>query len=237
MKRMWSTGITAYWLVAGLKGMIVRAAINYSAAPRFSARGGGWIAKFVPIYSVWISSGDLPVRKDQEQIISNRAGVNFQSPLNEFVISSASRLVSGMLEAEVEEFLSGCSQLADDCGKPRVVRNGYLPERKVRTALGKVPVKIPRVRDRLKAIDETQRIKFNSRIISPYQRRTNIRGQLLAKFLTELNRGDFAEAAALMLGTKRELVTPAIVSRLQHILSGSTGASHHHSTVNILHFI
>jgi hypothetical protein len=128
-----------------------------------------------------------------------------------------------MLEAEVEEFISGYAQLADAQGKPRVVRNGYLPERKVRTALGKVPVKIPRVRDRLKADGDCPRIKFNSKIISPYQRRTSARGQFLGRFLTELNRGDLAEAAAVMLGTKREFVTPAIVSRLQESLKTMSG--------------
>jgi hypothetical protein len=121
----------------------------------------------------------------------------------------------------VEEFLSLHAQLADEHGKPRIVRNGYLPIRQVRTALGKVPVKIPRVRDRLK-VPESQRIKFSSKIISPYQRRTNCRGQFVNQFLTELGKGDLVEAAAALLGTKQNVVTPAIVNRL----SKTAGASH-----------
>jgi transposase-like protein len=128
-----------------------------------------------------------------------------------------------MLEAEVEEFLLNHAQLADDTGKPRVVRNGYLPERKVKTALGKVPVKIPRVRDRAK-VAGLERIRFNSKIISPYQRRTNARGHFINRFLTELSRGDVVEAAAVLLGSKRQMVTPAIVNKLKDAYQTGTGA-------------
>lgn len=144
----------------------------------------------------------------------DRQWTELQSPLSDFVIRSASRLVSQILEAEVEEFLSTHSQLADENGKPRVVRNGYLPIRHVRTALGKVPVKIPRVRDRRK-VPEAERIKFSSKVISPYQRRTNCRGQFINQFLTELGKGDLVEAAAALLGSKQNVATPAIVSRLR----------------------
>ncbi|PWT97707.1 MAG: hypothetical protein C5B53_07665 [Candidatus Melainabacteria bacterium] len=145
---------------------------------------------------------------------NERPGSEFQSPLTEFVIRSASRLVSQILEAEVEEFLSSHAQLSDEKGKPRVVRNGYLPIRQVRTALGKVPVRIPRVRDRSKG-PVSERIKFSSKIISPYQRRTNCRGHFINQFLTELGKGDLVEAAAALLGSRQSAVTPAIVSRLK----------------------
>src|SRR5271170_6118287 len=88
---------------------------------------------------------------------------SFESPLAEFVVGSASKLVSCLLEAEVKEFVAELSDLKGEDGKPRVVRNGYLPERKVRTPLGRIPVKIPRVRDRLKS-SNVQRIKFNSKL-------------------------------------------------------------------------
>jgi hypothetical protein len=41
---------------------------------------------------------------------------------------------------EVSETLSN--------GKPRVVRNGYLPEREILTGLSQVNVRVPRVRSR-----------------------------------------------------------------------------------------
>ena len=45
--------------------------------------------------------------------------------------------------------------------KPRIVRNGYLPERKITTGIGLVDVKLPRVRDRN---DSKDKINFTSNI-------------------------------------------------------------------------
>ncbi len=165
----------------------------------------------------------------------NMQPVNGTSPLNDFVIGSAAQLVSRLLEAEVEEFLSKHSQLADDTGKPRMVRNGYLPERKLKTALGRVPVKIPRVRDRLKTAG-SDKIRFNSKIIVPYQRRTNSGGQLTQQFLTELSKGDLVEAAAILLGPKRQFVTPTIANKLKEgrpmpALGGQPSRQKHFSRV------
>lgn len=151
------------------------------------------------------------------------------SPLADIVIGSASQLVSRLLEAEVEEFVSNYAQLSDSEGKPRVVRNGYLPERKVKTALGRVPVRIPRVRDRLKNAG-ADRIKFNSKIIAPYQRRTSVRGQFVHRFLSQLSKADFVEAAAILLGTKRQFVTPAIADKLKNSLRFCLSQPHNFAT-------
>jgi len=147
---------------------------------------------------------------------TTKPGVSFQSPLTEYVIGSASQLVSRFLEAEVEEFLSGHANLTDENGKPRIVRNGYLPERKVRTSLGKVPVKIPRVRDRLQVASD-QKIKFCSKIISPYQRRTSSDENLVPRFLTEMISGDYMEATAAVLGSRVTTVDTPIIERLIEI--------------------
>ncbi len=147
---------------------------------------------------------------------TTKPSISFQSPLNEYVIGSASELVSRFLEAEVEEFLSGHANLTDENGKPRIVRNGYLPERKVRTSLGKVPVKIPRVRDRLQVASD-QKIKFSSKIISPYQRRTSNDENLVPRFLTEMISGDYVEATAAVLGSRVTTVDTHIIERLIEI--------------------
>ena len=52
-------------------------------------------------------------------------------------------------------------------GKRAVVRNGHLPERSIQTGLGEVPVKVPKVRDR-----SGGGIKFNSKLVPPYLKRT-----------------------------------------------------------------
>lgn len=48
-------------------------------------------------------------------------------------------------------------------GRRAVVRNGYLPEREIVTAVGPVPVQVLKVRDR-----SGSGIKFNSTIVPPY---------------------------------------------------------------------
>ena len=52
------------------------------------------------------------------------------------------------VRAEVSEFMAGHAHLLDDAGRQRLVRHGFLPEREVMTGIGKVPVQVPRVRDR-----------------------------------------------------------------------------------------
>lgn len=138
---------------------------------------------------------------------------SFESPLAEFVIGSASKLVSSLLEAEVEGFVAELSYLKDQNGKPRIVRNGYLPERKVKTPLGRIPVKVPRVRDRLKSAN-TQRIKFSSKLISPYQRRLHVAENSVSRYLTQFVSGDWVEATAVVLGNRIASAAPEICGKL-----------------------
>ena len=59
-------------------------------------------------------------------------------------------------------------------GKQAVVRNGYLPERTIQTGLGDIPVKVPKVRDR-----SGEGIRFNSRLVPPYLKRTKAMEELI----------------------------------------------------------
>ena len=51
------------------------------------------------------------------------------------------------IEEEVSEWLETHQQLAAD-GRRQVVRNGFMPQRKIVTGLGEIAVKQPRVYDR-----------------------------------------------------------------------------------------
>ena len=53
--------------------------------------------------------------------------------------------MAGAIEQEVTDYLRERADLRDGAGRQLVVRNGYLPERRVQTGLGDVPVKKPRV--------------------------------------------------------------------------------------------
>jgi len=50
--------------------------------------------------------------------------------------------------AVVASFLAQHSEERLENGRQRVVRQGHLPERKVVTGIGAIPVKVPRSRDR-----------------------------------------------------------------------------------------
>ena len=89
-----------------------------------------------------------------------------EDALGELLKEGARQLLAQAIEAEVAELLI---QYADQTvnGKRAVVRNGYLPERSIQTGLGEVPVKVPKVRDR-----SGGGIKFNSKLVPPYLKRT-----------------------------------------------------------------
>ena len=64
-------------------------------------------------------------------------------PVTELLGHQARELIAVALEAEVRSVMI---QLC--AGGPDVVRNGYLPERAVTTAVGDVSVEVPRIRSR-----------------------------------------------------------------------------------------
>ena len=76
--------------------------------------------------------------------------------LTEVLRRGAGTLLQQAVEAEVAEVIRRFQELKDERGRQRVVRNGYLPERRVQTGIGELPVKAPRVRDR------AGELKFNS---------------------------------------------------------------------------
>lgn len=116
------------------------------------------------------------------------------------------------LESEIEDFISQHQDHQDD-GSPRLVRNGYLPQRAIQTGIGELPVDIPRVRDRSKT--ETP-LKFNSVIVPPYIRRSkSIETLLPLLYLKGLSTGDFQDALAPLLGDKAKNLSPGVISRLK----------------------
>ncbi len=79
----------------------------------------------------------------------------------------ARRLLDQAIKAEVEELLSGYQDEETEIGHRRVVRNGYQPEREILTGIGKVAVKVPKVRSR-----QGEPVSFRSALVPPYIRKT-----------------------------------------------------------------
>ena len=121
-----------------------------------------------------------------------------EDALGELLKEGARQLLAQAIEAEVAELLI---QYADQTvnGKRAVVRNGCLPERSIQTGLGEVPVKVPKVRDR-----SGGGIKFNSKLVPPYLKRTKNVEEFIPCLVPErdLDRGDAAieaEVAELLI--------------------------------------
>lgn len=70
--------------------------------------------------------------------------------------------------------------------------------------IGKVPVQVPRVRDRSVNADGSK-IKFTSKIVPPYLRKAKSVEELLPwLYLKGISTGDFSEALAALLGPDAE---------------------------------
>jgi putative transposase len=127
----------------------------------------------------------------------------------------AQKLLAAALEAEVAEYVEQFAHLRDDKGLRMVVRNGSLPERKIQTGIGSVPVQQPRVSDR-RLDDDGNRVRFSSVILPRYMRRTKSLDELIPwLYLKGISTGDFSEALAALLGKEASGLSPANVVRLK----------------------
>jgi transposase-like protein len=114
------------------------------------------------------------------------------------------------IEAEVQALLEQFTSLQVE-GKQAVVRNGYLPERTLQTGLGDITVKVPKVRDRTES-----GIKFNSKLVPPYLKRTrNIEELIPWLYLRGISTGDMQPALESLLGKQAKGVSANSVSRLK----------------------
>ena len=138
-------------------------------------------------------------------------------PITDILRSGARQLLAQALEVEISSFLSQYADLSDDQGRKRITRNGYLPERKIQTGIGQVPVKVPRVRDRWPERG-SGRIRFSSTILPPYLRKTKSMETLIPwLYLKGISTGDFTEALAALVGKDALGLSPSTISRLKSV--------------------
>jgi transposase-like protein len=132
--------------------------------------------------------------------------------LTEVLRRGAKELLQQAVEVEVAEAIAQYEALKDEQGRRRVVRNGYLPERSIQTGIGEVVVRAPRVRDR------AGELKFSSRLLPPYLRRTRSLDELLPwLYLKGLSSGDFSEALTALLGPAAPGLSAAKICRLKEL--------------------
>jgi putative transposase len=136
-------------------------------------------------------------------------------PLTDVLRQGARDLLATAVQAEVATFIAGHAHHLDDEGRQRLVRHGFLPEREVMTGIGKVPVQVPRVRDRGMGTDGSK-IRFSSTLIPPYLRKSKSVEELLPwLYLKGISTGDFSEALAALLGPNGEGLSSSTITRLK----------------------
>lgn len=94
------------------------------------------------------------------------------SLIDEIVREGARRMLAAALEAEVDQYIAELAGQRDEQGRRLVIRNGRHRPRTVTTAAGAVEVAAPRVND--KRVDEVsgERMRFSSKILAPWCRKS-----------------------------------------------------------------
>jgi transposase-like protein len=150
----------------------------------------------------------------KDTVVAFRAPDGFSpDPLTDLLRQGARNLIAQAVEAELKTFLAAHADQTDASGRRRLVRHGHLPEREIQTGIGAVPVKVPRVRDR---VPEGGQLKFTSTILPPYLRRAKSIEDLLPwLYLKGISSGDFSEALAALLGPDAPGLSASTVTRLK----------------------
>jgi putative transposase len=150
------------------------------------------------------------MKKFTEETNDGKAAASVGS-LDELIQQGARQVIQQAIEAELATLLEQYGNVKTLDGRRAVVRNGYLPEREVVTAIGPVPVKVPKVRDR-----SGSGVKFNSNIVPPYIRKSpRVSAALPWLYLRGVSTGNMSEALSVLLGEQAKGLSPNVVSRLK----------------------
>jgi transposase-like protein len=131
-------------------------------------------------------------------------------PLEAISRQGAQRMLTAALEREVEEYLERQRYVRHvDATEFRGYRNGYGRERQVTIGSGSIKVRAPRVSD-----TPVEQEQFASKILRPYQKRSQKLAELFPKLFVEgLATRDFEPALRCLLG-KSAALSPATIVRL-----------------------
>jgi putative transposase len=135
--------------------------------------------------------------------------------MTEILRAGAQKMLSQMIQQEVDDWLAEHEHLQDEQGRRQVVRNGFLPKRKITTGVGQVEVQQPRVRDR-RPTDQAE--PFTSKILPPYLRKTKTIEELIPwLYLKGISTGDFSEALKALVGPDCPGLSATTVTRLKTV--------------------
>src|SRR3954469_13235854 len=123
-------------------------------------------------------------------------------------------MLAAALEAEVNQYIAELAAETDAVGRRLVVPNGHHRPRTVPTAAGPGEVMAPRVNDKRTDASTGKRMRFSSKILPPWCRKSpKISEVLPLLYLHGLSSGDFVPALEQFLGGSAGL-SSATVTRL-----------------------
>lgn len=133
--------------------------------------------------------------------------------LTDFLRTQAIKILQTAVEAEANEIIDKYKSQKINNSQQRIVKNGYLPERTIKTGIGNISVKVPRIRDR-ESTDN--KIIFESNLIPKYMRRTATLDVMLPiLYLKGISTNDFTDVLAPMLGNNAKAISPGVISSLK----------------------
>ena len=139
--------------------------------------------------------------------------------IDDILRDGARRALQSAIEREVDEYVERNQRHLDENGHRLVVRNGHHPARKIQSGNGPIEVKQPRVNDK-RLDEEGNRIRFTSKILPPYLRKTKAIEELVPwLYLKGISTSDFPEALAC-LGHDGSGLSPTTVVRMKEIWQG-----------------
>lgn len=149
----------------------------------------------------------------QQKEVPSRAKLEVvaeDDPLEALSRQGAQRMLSLALEREIEEHLERQRYVrTPEEAEFRGYRNGYGRERKVTIGSGTIKVRAPRVSDQ-----PAEQEPFESKILKPYQKRSQKIAELFPKLFVEgLATRDFEPALRCLLGSQAAL-SPSTIVRL-----------------------
>lgn len=151
---------------------------------------------------------------NQNNVIEfKKPGTEPRDLLTDLLRDGAKKLIQEAVEAELESFLVNFREKRLPNGHQAIVRNGHLPEREIQTGVGSVPVRVPKVRDKRTS---SSKVKFNSKLVPPYIRKTmSVENLLPWLYLKGISSGDFKEALTSLLGSSAKGLSAPTISRLK----------------------
>ena len=137
-------------------------------------------------------------------------------PLTELLRNGAKKLVTEAIQAELDDLMINFKDQKTMAGRQRIVRSGYHPEREILTGIGKVNVRVPKIRSR-----EGEPESFQSLVVPPYIRRTaTLDAAIPWLYLKGISTGQMQSALEAIVGPEAKGLSANVVSRLKRQWEG-----------------